>query len=151
MRRIWRVVGGGISVKSYDDSTWEGDRDTSAMEQPGRGDWASEFQDDLPGKGRPAELPGGGMPGQIGNKDENAGAIPAPACPRHHGYYGGGKLPPPMVRPMRHAGPQAVPERTAPGHGTVYNGRGEEETTARGGGDEGEFGAGLQGIRGTYK
>ena len=51
-----------------------------AMEHPGRGDWASDFQDDLPIKRRPAELPGEGMPMTSGNKEGNAGAIPAPAC-----------------------------------------------------------------------
>ena len=39
------------------------------MERPGCGYWASEFQYDLPDKGRPAELPGGGMPGPSGDKD----------------------------------------------------------------------------------
>ena len=52
----------------------------SATEHPGRGDWDSDFQDDLPGEGRPAVLTGGGMPGQSGNEDGNAGALPAPAC-----------------------------------------------------------------------
>ena len=45
-------------------------------------------------------LPGGGVTGPSGNEDENSGALPAPACPRHHGDSGGGKLPPPTVRPM---------------------------------------------------
>ena len=76
MRRMRRVVGRGIPVESYDDSTWERGGYTSEMEHPGRGDWASGFQDDLPGNGRPAELPGGGMPGQSGNKDGNTGALP---------------------------------------------------------------------------
>ena len=48
------VFGGGIPVKSYDDSTWEGGEDTSEMKHPGRGDWDSDFQDDLPVEGRPA-------------------------------------------------------------------------------------------------
>ena len=48
MRRMQIVLGGGIPVKSYDDSTWEGGKDTSAMKHPGRGDWDSDFQDDLP-------------------------------------------------------------------------------------------------------
>ena len=81
MRRMQRVVGGRIPVKSYDDSTWEGVGDTSAMEHPGRGDWASDFQNDLPGEGRPAELPGDGMHRQSRDKEGNAGTFPAPACP----------------------------------------------------------------------
>ena len=114
------------------------------MEHPDRGGWAS---DDLPGKGRPTELPGGGMPGPSGDEDVNVGALPAPACPRHHGYSGGGKLPPPTVRPMIHSGPPVGLKRQAPGHGIVCQGGGAEEVAARGGGDEGKFGAGLRGIR----
>ena len=53
MRCMRRVVGGGIPDESCDDSTLEGGRDTTAMYHPGRGDWASDFQDDLPGDGRP--------------------------------------------------------------------------------------------------
>ena len=123
------------------------------MEKPGRGGWASDFQYDLPIKGRPAELPGGGIPGPSGDEDGNAGALPAPACPQHRGYSGGGKLPPPTVRPMRHASPLTGPERQAPSHGTVCQGGRAEETTARGGRgrDEGEFGAVLQGIQRTDK
>ena len=58
---------------------------------------------------------------------------------------GGRKLLPPTVPPMRHAGPQAGLERTAPGHSTVCKGGGAEDTTAcgGGGGDAGEFRAGL--------
>ena len=78
MRRMRRVVGGGIPDESYDDSTWEVGGDTAAMEHPGRRDWASDFQDDLPGEGRPTELPGGGMPGPSGDEDGNVGALPAP-------------------------------------------------------------------------
>ena len=50
------------------------------MEHPSHGDWASEFQYDLTIEGRPAELPGGRMPGLRGYEDDNAGALPAHAC-----------------------------------------------------------------------
>ena len=43
IRRVWRVVGGRIHVKSYDDSIWEGSGDTSEMEHPGRGYWTSDL------------------------------------------------------------------------------------------------------------
>ena len=66
MRRMQRVVGGGIPDESYDNSTWEGGGETTAMDHPGRGDWASDFQNGLTSKGRPTELPGGGMPGPSG-------------------------------------------------------------------------------------
>ena len=81
MRRMQRDVGDRISVESYIDSTWEGGRDTSAMKHPGRGDWASDLQDDLIGEGRTAELSSGGMPGQSGDKDGNVGALREPSCP----------------------------------------------------------------------
>ena len=48
-------------------------------------------------------------------------------------------------------GPKAGPEWMAPGHGTVCKGGGAEETTACGGRDEGDLGAGLQGIRENFK
>ena len=80
MKGVWRVVGGGIPDESYDESTWEGGRNKTAMEHPGCGGWASDFQNDLPGKGRPAELPCGEMHGTSGNKDGNACALNALAC-----------------------------------------------------------------------
>ena len=143
MRILRRVVGGGISDNSYDDSTWEGGGNTTAMDHPVRGGWALEFQDDLPEEGRSAELPGRGMPGTSGDEDGNAGALPAPSCPRHRGYSIGGKLPLPTVILMRHSGPPAGPERQEPGHGKVCQGGEAQEATACGGGDEGEFGASL--------
>ena len=94
MRSLRRVVGGGIHDESYDDSTWEGVGNTTAMEHPGRWSWALDFQDDLPGEGKPAELPGGGILGPSGDLDGNAGALPTPAYPRHRGYSRVGKLPP---------------------------------------------------------
>ena len=42
-------------------------------------------------------------------------------------------------------------ERGSHDHGTVHKGGGAEETTACGGGDEGELIEGLQGIQGTDK
>ena len=84
-----------------------------------------------------------------GNEDGNAGALPAPACPRHRGHYGGGKPSPPTLRPMRRTGPSEGPEQQAPCHGPVYQRSGTEEAAARGGRDAGELGAGLRGIRET--
>ena len=139
-----RVVGDRIPVELYDDSTWEGGGDTSAMEHPIHGQSASDLQDDIPGEGSTAELSRDRMPGHSGEYDGDAGALLSPACSRHCGDSGGRKLPPPTVHPMRHADPQAGPERTAPGHGTVCKGGRAEETTACRGGDEGEFGAGLR-------
>ena len=149
MQGVRRVVDGGIPDESSDDSTWEGDGYTTAMEHLGRGGWASDFQNDFLSEGRPAELPGGGMPGPSVDKGGNVGAITAPACTQHRGHSGGGKSPPPTVRPMQHAGPPVGPERQASVHGPMCQGSGEKEAAAHRGGDEGELGAGLRGIKGT--
>ena len=52
----------------------------------------SDLQDDLPGKGRTAELSSGGMTGQSGYEDSNAGTLFSQACPQHRGDSGGRKL-----------------------------------------------------------
>ena len=121
------------------------------MDNPDREGRATDFLNDFPGEGRPAELTGGGMPGPIGDEDSNADALPAPECPRHCSHPGGGKLTPPMVRPLRHDVPPTGPEQKAPCHGTVCQGSGTEEAAARGGGEKGELGAGLRGIQVTDK
>ena len=121
------------------------------MEHTSRGDRTPDLQDVLPGEGRTAEMSVGGVPRQSGDEDGNAGALCAPACSRHRGDSGGRKLPPPTVRSMLHDGPPAGLEQAEPGHSTVYKGGVAEETTSGGGGDAGEFGAGLQGLRGAYQ
>ena len=151
MQGVRRVDVGVILDESSDDSTWEGAGDTAAMENTDRGGRATDFPNVFYGKGRPAELPGGGMPGPSGDEDGNAGALPALECTRHSGNSGGGKLTPPTVRPMRHAALLEGPKRQAPCHGPVCQGSGVEEAATHGGRDEGELGAGLRGIRGTDK
>ena len=89
------------------------------------------------------------MLGPSGDEGGDAGTLPAPACPRHRGHFGGGKPPPPTVLPMRHAGPPAGPERQASYHRPVYKGRLVEEAAACRGGDEGVLREVLQGIRGA--
>ena len=143
LRQVQRDVGGRIPVESYDDSTCEGGRDTAATEHTDRGDQTPDLKDVLPGEGRTTEIPSGGVPGQSGDEDGNAGALRAPACTRHRGDSVGRKLLPPTVRPVRHASPPAGVERAAPGHSTVQKGGRTEETTDGGGGDSGEYGAGL--------
>ena len=146
MWSLRRFFGGGIPDKSSNDSTWEGGGNKTVMDHPGRGGWASDFQDDLPVEGRPAELTGGGMPGLSGDEGGNTGALPAPAFPQQRGYYGGGKPTPPTVLPMQHDGTPTGPERQAPGHGPVCHGGEAEEATSRRGRDEEELGAGLRGT-----
>ena len=88
-------------------------------------------------------MPSGGVHGQSGDKDGNAGALRAPACPRHRGDSGGRKIPSPTVRPVQHASPPAGVEQAAPGHSAVQEGGGTEEMTAGRGRDAGEYGAVL--------
>ena len=90
----------------------------------------------------PAELPGEGMPGRIGDEDGDAGTFSAPACPGHPGHFVGWKPPPPTVPPMRHAGPLVYAERKVPCHRTVCQGGGAEEKAVSGVGIEGEHGEG---------
>ena len=116
---VRRVDGSRIPDESSDDSTWEGIRDTTKMENPGYGMRAMDLPNGIPGKGRSAELPDGGIPRPSGDLDGNAGALPAPACPRHRDHSVGEKPPPPTVRPMRHDGLPAGPERQAPCHSPV--------------------------------
>ena len=146
-----RDVGGRIPVKSYDESTREGGRETAEMEQTGRGDWTPDLQDVLSGERRTAEMPSGGVPGQSGYEDGNKGELCATSCHQHHGDSGGSKLSPPTVLPVRHASPLADVERAALRHSVVKKGGGTEETTAGGDGDAGEYGASLRGLRGTHQ
>ena len=135
--------GGRMPGESPDDSTWEGGGDATVLENPGRGGRATDFMNGIPGEGRPVEIPSREMPGPSGDKDGNAGAIPAPACPRHRGNYEGGKPPPPTVRLMRHASHLAGAERQAPCRNPVCQRPVAEETAACRGGDKGELGEGI--------
>ena len=107
---------------------------------PANGGRATDFQNDLPVEGRPAELPGGGIPRTSDNKEGDTGPFYAPACPGHRGNFGGGKPPAPTVPPMRHAGPLSYTERKAPCHRTVRQGSGAKEAAVIGGGFDGEHG-----------
>ena len=131
--------GGGIPGESPHDSTQEGGGDRTELENPGRRGRATEIPNGIPSKGRPVELPGGGMPGPSGYKDGNAGALNSPECTQHHGYSRVEKPPPPTVHPMRNAGTPAVPGLQAPCHIPVCQGSGVEETAACEGGDEVEL------------
>ena len=138
-----RDIGGRIPVESFDESKREGGGATAEMEHTGCGGRTPDLTDVLPGEGRTAKLRSGGVPGQSGDEDSNAGALIAPAFPRHRGDYGGRKLTPPTVRPLRNASPPAGIKRAAPEHSVVQKGGRTEETTTGGGGDAGEYRAGL--------
>ena len=89
------------------------------MENPDRGQSLPGILDFLSGKGGIAEMPRGGLPGETGDEDGDAGALRAPACPRHRGDAGGRKLPPPTVRPVQHAGPPEGAKWEPPGDRAV--------------------------------
>ena len=72
-----------------------------------------------------------------------------PACPGYHHRFGEGKILPPTVSKMQHAGALAYNEWEAPRHQLVRQWDGEELQMAGGGGTVGEFGEGLTGLWGT--
>ena len=134
---------GQILVNSSDNSTWEGGEEKAAMDHNGHGEWAPELPDILFSKGETAEMPRGGVPRESDDKDGNAGALCAPACPRHRGDPGGRKLPPPTVHPVRHAGPPEGAEQEVPGDHAVPQGSGKEYMATGRDIDKGELGAGV--------
>ena len=136
-----RATGGRLHVKSSDVSTWEGGGTTTSVKYPGRRKGTPRIPDVLSGNGGAADMPHGGVPGESGNKDGNAGALRAPACPQNRGDAGGRKIPPPTVRQVRHAGPPEGAEQAAHGDCAVPQGSGEEDMATDIEGDEGELGA----------
>ena len=113
------------------------------MEDLGHGGRAADVLHGLPGQGRPADLPRGGMNRSSGDEDGNAGKFYAPECPGHRGSFGGGKSPSPTVPPMRHAGTLDYTERKAPCHRMVRQGSTEKEASVSRGGVEGYRGESL--------
>ena len=94
-----------ISNGKDDDSTWEGRTTATPLAPPD--DWGAQVvQNEFSGKGRQATVPGGGMPGGVSDTSGDAGALRAPARPRHRGYTGGGQPPPTTVPPVRPSGLQ---------------------------------------------
>ena len=108
--------GGGICGRSQDDSAWASGRGATELENFGHGGRDADLLNGLSGQGRPAELPGGGMPRPSGNKDGDKGSIPIPACPGHHGNFGGGKPSPHMENHMQHDGTLEGTEWQVPCH-----------------------------------
>ena len=67
-------------------------------------------------------MPGGEMPGGVGNTSGDAGALCAPASPLHRGDTGGGQPPSTTVPPVRPPGPQVAPVERLPGDLEVATG-----------------------------
>ena len=143
VRGVRRKAGGRLPVESSDDSTWESSGAKTPVDHPGRGQGPPGITDVLSSKGGTAEMPRGGVPGENGDKDGDAGALCGPECPRHRGDYGGRKLPPPTVRQVQHAGTTEGAEWASPRDRTVYERSGEEDTADGRDGDEGALGAGF--------
>ena len=60
--------GGGICGGAQDDSAWASGRGATDLENLGHRGIAVDISHGLPGQGRPAEMPGGGLPRPSGNK-----------------------------------------------------------------------------------
>ena len=123
LQGVRRDDGGGIPGESPDDSAWAGGRDTTELDNHGRGGRATDILSVITYQGRPVELPSGGMPRPSGDEDGDVGALPAPSCTRHCIHSGGGNYLPPTVHPMRHDGPPEVHEWQASCHRPVRQGR----------------------------
>ena len=126
---MWGTAGGRINVESSDDSTWESGGVKTPVDNPDRGQ-VPGIPDVLSRKGGTAEMLHGGVPRETGDEDGHAGALRAPTCTRNRGDAEGRKLPPPMVRHVRHAGPPEGAEWAPPGHRAVCKMGGEKETEA---------------------
>ena len=102
MRQVWGGTRGWIPVKSHDDSTREGRTTAAPLGPPD--DWGDQDIQNEFLEGRQTTVPGGGMPGGVRDTSGDAGALRAPARPRHRGRIGVGQPPPPAVHPVRPAG-----------------------------------------------
>ena len=100
------------------------------VDNPDRGQGLPGIPDVLSKKGGTVEMPRGGVLRETGDEDGDAGALCAPACPRHRGDAGGRKLLPPTVPRVLHAGPPEGAELAPPGDRAVCERGGEKETAA---------------------
>ena len=74
----WGGDGGGIIGGAQDDTAWASGRGEMDLEKLGHGGRAADIPHGLPVQGRPAELPGGGMPTTSEDKDGDVGTFYAP-------------------------------------------------------------------------
>ena len=107
----------------------------------GHGGRATDVSHGFPGQGRPAELPGGGMPRPSSDKDSDAGPFPTRHVLDTVVILEEGNLPHPWFPQCE----MIVPWRAL--NVTVRQGGGAKEAVASRGGAEGEHGEGLRGIR----
>ena len=80
-----KVVQGGddgwIFGGAQDYTAWASGTGETELEKLGHAGRATDVLHGLPSQGRPAELPGGRMPGTSGDEDDNVRVLTAPACP----------------------------------------------------------------------
>ena len=145
---MWDGNRGWVRFKSHDDLTWEG-RNTAAPLGPPDEWGAQDVYNALPCKRRQETMPGGGMPGGVGNTSGDTGELCAPAHPRHRGDTGLGQPPPTTVPPVRPSGPQEGAQRAPPGDQPVQDGDGAETATTGGVGDADHIGEGVPRLWGT--
>ena len=79
----------------------------------------------------------------VGDTNDDAGALCAPACPRHRGDAGGGQPRPTTVPLVLPPGLQEGAQWAPPGDHPVQDGDGTKMETAGRGGDAGKLGAGV--------
>ena len=91
-----------IIGKAHDNTTWVIDREGMDLENLSHSGRNADVPHVLPGQGRPAELPGGGIPRTSGDKDFDAGTFLNRHCPGHRGHFGGGEPLSPTVPSMQH-------------------------------------------------
>ena len=87
------------------------------------------------------------MPGGVSDTNVDAGALCAPARPRHRGHLGGEQPPPTTVPPVRPAGLQEGAQWAPPGDQPVQEGSGEKITETSGGGGGDHIGEGVSRLR----
>ena len=88
-------------------------------------------------------MPGGEMPGGVSNTSSDAGALCAPARPRHRGYTVGGQPLPTTMPPVRPSGLQEGAQWAPPGDQSVQDGDGAETAKTGGGRDADHIGIGV--------
>ena len=138
VQRVRVGDGGDTFDRAQDNTAWSSSRRDMKLDNLGHGGRASDVLHGIPVQGSPAELPVGGMHRTSNDEDGDAGTFSVPACPGHHGHFGGGKPPPVTVTPMRNARPLVYTEWKAPCQHTVRHGSGAKEAAGSGGGVEGE-------------
>ena len=98
------------------DTAWQGSRGKKTLVNHSPQWGATYLQDGILDRRETVELPRRGVSRTGGDEDSNAGSFLPPVFPGYCHNFGGGKYPPPMVPPMRHAGALTYNEQGEPCH-----------------------------------